>query len=269
MIETYYTLLEVPRSASPAEVREAFIKLMRQVHPDVLANVPEYWKRQAEEKSKDITEAYRVLSDPKMRSSYDQQLDAYQHAQASQPQAATGTHRDNQTAQVNHSQAPPAGVAAPRGLVRSWLAGIPSLSKGRVAALACILVSVGLLWPLADLILGRRASAPATSAAPVIRSQPSVPDATAHSPLAAHPKTNRQLHDAVDIPISQDDVQIGTPGQVMQWDARTKSWRRTKPSSTGSAVDGAQWYVQWDTKTNSWRMADPGNSKTALSGATR
>ena len=164
MTESYYTLLEVSRSASQAEIKEAFIKLIRQVHPDLLANVPEYWKHQAEEKSKDINEAYRVLSDPAKRRSYDQQFGA----QAQQPQAADIPHDDNQG--VSSSTA-----ASSRRPTRSWPAVFLSFWKGRVAALLCFLVITGLVWFLADLIAGRRRSTPASSAVPEIQSQPSVP----------------------------------------------------------------------------------------------
>jgi hypothetical protein len=295
MTETYYTLLEVPRSASPEEIRDAFIKLMRQVHPDLLANVPEYWKRQAEERSKDITEAYRVLSDPKTRGSYDQQLDAYQHAQSSQP----GANSNNHTTQTKNPQAVPSTPAAStRWPAHSWLDALSSPSKGFVAALICILVIMGIAWPMADQILGRRTSAPASSAAPAIQSQPVVSGPSGHMPLPARPtpskkfldpssapaqeesgeadraeqegSATRTAHDAVPdtSTTSQIGTQIGRGGQVMQWNARTKSWQKAKSSGTGGAVRGVQWYVQWDTKTSSWRITDP-NSKNTPSRATR
>jgi len=153
MTESYYTLLEVSRSASQAEIKEAFIKLIRQVHPDLLANVPEYWKHQAEEKSKDINEAYRVLSDPAKRRSYDQQFGA----QAQQPQAADIPHDDNQG--VSSSTA-----ASSRRPTRSWPAVFSSFWKGRVAALLCFLVITGPCLVLGRPHCWRRRSTPASSA---------------------------------------------------------------------------------------------------------
>jgi curved DNA-binding protein len=63
----YYESLGVPRSASDAEIKRAFRKLAREYHPDVAKD-----KKKAEEKFKEINEAYEVLSDPANRKKYDQ-----------------------------------------------------------------------------------------------------------------------------------------------------------------------------------------------------
>jgi curved DNA-binding protein len=63
----YYESLGVPRSASDAEIKKAFRKLAREHHPDVAKN-----KKQAEEKFKEINEAYEVLGDPAKRKRYDE-----------------------------------------------------------------------------------------------------------------------------------------------------------------------------------------------------
>ena len=62
----YYQVLGVDRSASDGEVKKAFRKLARELHPDVNAHDPE-----AEEKFKEAAEAYEVLSDPERRRTYD------------------------------------------------------------------------------------------------------------------------------------------------------------------------------------------------------
>src|SRR5918996_2558831 len=62
----YYQVLGVDRSASDGEVKKAFRKLARELHPDVNAHDPE-----AEEKFKEAAEAYEVLSDPQRRETYD------------------------------------------------------------------------------------------------------------------------------------------------------------------------------------------------------
>jgi curved DNA-binding protein len=63
----YYDILGVPRSASEADIKKAFRKLARQYHPDVAKN-----KKAAEEKFKEVNEAYEVLGDPAKRKKYDE-----------------------------------------------------------------------------------------------------------------------------------------------------------------------------------------------------
>ena len=63
----YYETLGVPRTASDDEIKKSFRKLARQYHPDVAKD-----KKKAEEKFKEINEAYEVLSDPANRKKYDE-----------------------------------------------------------------------------------------------------------------------------------------------------------------------------------------------------
>ena len=66
MKRDYYEVLGVDRGASDVEVKRAFRRLARELHPDVNKHDPE-----AEEKFKEAAEAYEVLSDPDRRSTYD------------------------------------------------------------------------------------------------------------------------------------------------------------------------------------------------------
>ncbi|MHB8406106.1 MAG: DnaJ C-terminal domain-containing protein [Gammaproteobacteria bacterium] len=62
----YYSALGIARTASEAEIKAAYRKLARKYHPDVSK------ERNAEERFKDIAEAYQTLRDPEKRAAYDQ-----------------------------------------------------------------------------------------------------------------------------------------------------------------------------------------------------
>jgi molecular chaperone DnaJ len=65
--QDYYELLGVPRKATAKDIRTAFRKLARKYHPDLNPG-----DKSAEEKFKQLQEAYDVLSDTKKRQMYDQ-----------------------------------------------------------------------------------------------------------------------------------------------------------------------------------------------------
>jgi DnaJ family protein B protein 4 len=64
----YYKILDINKSATDEEIKKAYKKLALQWHPDKNPDK----KNEAEEKFKDISEAYSILIDPQKRASYDQ-----------------------------------------------------------------------------------------------------------------------------------------------------------------------------------------------------
>jgi molecular chaperone DnaJ len=66
MPRDYYEVLGVTRDADESEIKKAFRRLARELHPDVNSQDPD-----AEDKFKEAAEAYEVLSDPDRRATYD------------------------------------------------------------------------------------------------------------------------------------------------------------------------------------------------------
>ena len=62
----YYEVMGVPRGATQDEIKRAYRKLARKFHPDVSK------EKDAEERFKELQEAYEVLKDPEKRAAYDQ-----------------------------------------------------------------------------------------------------------------------------------------------------------------------------------------------------
>ena len=63
----YYEVLGVPRTADEAELKKAYRTLAKKYHPDMHPG-----DKEAEEKFKEASEAYEVLSNPEKRAKYDQ-----------------------------------------------------------------------------------------------------------------------------------------------------------------------------------------------------
>jgi curved DNA-binding protein len=75
MFIDYYKILGVDRKATPGEIKSAYRKLARKLHPDLNPN-----DRDAKRKFQEVNEANEVLSDPEKRKKYDQYGENWKHA---------------------------------------------------------------------------------------------------------------------------------------------------------------------------------------------
>src|SRR2546430_15912311 len=71
----YYKVLGIDRSATQEDIKKAYRKLARKLHPDLNPN-----DKEAHKKFQQINEANEVLSDPEKRKKYDQYGKDWQHA---------------------------------------------------------------------------------------------------------------------------------------------------------------------------------------------
>ena len=73
----YYKILEIDKKATQADIKKAYRKLARKLHPDLNPN-----DKSAQQKFQQVNEANEVLSDPEKRKKYDQYGKDWEHADA-------------------------------------------------------------------------------------------------------------------------------------------------------------------------------------------
>jgi curved DNA-binding protein CbpA len=93
-----YGLLEVARAATDDDIRKAFRRLARKHHPDANPDDPH-----AEERFKEIQQAYETLSNPKRRRAYDERSRPSPQRHAASPRVATGRPRGTTNGSVDLS----------------------------------------------------------------------------------------------------------------------------------------------------------------------
>ena len=89
MSEDYYRTLELPRSASPRDIKHAYRRLARKYHPDFNPGDPS-----AEDRMEEVNRAYEVLSDKNRREEYDRYTRPAQRKTEYQRPASNQTFED-------------------------------------------------------------------------------------------------------------------------------------------------------------------------------
>ena len=99
-MKNYYELLEVSEKASPEIIKKAYTTLVKKYHPDLQ---PDSEKKSAEEKIKEINEAYEVLSDKAKKESYDRKLqmqrvkEEHYNSSSNNPNTSSRTYENTNT----------------------------------------------------------------------------------------------------------------------------------------------------------------------------
>jgi curved DNA-binding protein CbpA len=73
-VSTHYSALGVSETATQTEIKRAYRALLKKIHPDTVVTLSPELRRIAEGVTREIVEAYSVLSDPNRRSEYDREL---------------------------------------------------------------------------------------------------------------------------------------------------------------------------------------------------
>src|ERR1700754_4210772 len=97
----YYQILGVKKSATDEEIKKAYRKLARKLHPDLNPN-----DKEANKKFQQLNEANEVLSDPEKRKKYDQYGKDWQHAEAYEKANASAGRRTRRGSSAGRSSNP-------------------------------------------------------------------------------------------------------------------------------------------------------------------
>lgn len=73
-MKNLYKILEISQNATLNEIKRKYRELAKKYHPDKFSNTSDEEKKQAEDKFREINEAYSILSDEARKKEYDKQL---------------------------------------------------------------------------------------------------------------------------------------------------------------------------------------------------
>lgn len=109
-----YKILGIPRTSSPSDIQTAFRRLLRQYHPDVYDGDPKV----ASANTRELTDAYDILSDPVRRQLYDEQLVLQSTPPPGAPKPWVPPHSTSPTV-IRATAVSPGGVAPAHGPAES------------------------------------------------------------------------------------------------------------------------------------------------------
>jgi len=147
--DTYYAVLGVSETATELDIRSAYRNLLKKIHPDTVATLSPDVKRLAEGATKDITEAYSVLSDTNKRRQYDRTLAERRRNAVGHP-TASDVHRGQLARPQTAARARPRHQRRHRSSQRSrklrgWASKRPVLA-GVLTGLLLFLALLIVLW---------------------------------------------------------------------------------------------------------------------------
>jgi curved DNA-binding protein CbpA len=99
-MKDWYTILGVLPSVEPETLRPIYLALLKKYHPDVFRGNPNF----AETKTKDINEAYRILSDPELRQKFDESFSSHQRSRSETPSSTENSASIINLGSANNSQ---------------------------------------------------------------------------------------------------------------------------------------------------------------------
>ena len=251
--ETYYTVLNVKETASPSEIKTAYRDLIKQVHPDTIATLAPYLRRIAEDKVKEITEAYTVLSNSNKRRDYDRQLAEYrrQHAPQAPPSptrpapAQQGTSQTSSGPYCNTCGTPlyasgfcpgcqkfaAPSASPPQTVVRRFgnnigYNGARLMRWSREHPILALAISVFLVW-----LIGTALSSNTTSSQPDLNCPPSQ-----RAEVNGRFVCQQQPVQPPQAPATSNAVSPATPGVTVAWEESAPSKPTVSVSGTYSGT---------------------------------